>query len=154
LLSLLGDNTALVERADQLIAVTTEQSFPQWRAHGAIYRGWVKVKNGDVAEGISLLSGGSAGSRAAAAVWTPYHLALLAGAYAIAGQIRGALSLVDEALQIVEGTGERLLVAELNRYKGQLLLRQGHSEAPKICIAKRLTSHGCNRPSFGNCAPP
>jgi predicted ATPase len=38
-----------------------------------------------------------------------------------------AAILVDEALQIVERTGERWFAAELNRYKVQLLLRQGHS---------------------------
>ena len=47
--------------ADELVAVTTEQGFPFWRALGTIYRGWVKVKNGDVAEGISLLRSGSSG---------------------------------------------------------------------------------------------
>ena len=54
LLSLVGDDAALDERADQMVAVTTEQGFLQWRAFGTIYRGWVKVKNGDVTEGISL----------------------------------------------------------------------------------------------------
>ena len=34
LLSLVGDNAALDERADELIAVATEQGFPFWRAHG------------------------------------------------------------------------------------------------------------------------
>ena len=34
LLSLVGDNAVLDERADQLVAVTTEQGFPYWRAHG------------------------------------------------------------------------------------------------------------------------
>ena len=53
----------LDERSDQLVAVTTEQDFPHWGAMGTIYRGWVKVKNGDVVEGISLLRSGSAGYR-------------------------------------------------------------------------------------------
>ena len=39
LLSLDGDNAALGERVDQLVAVTTEQGFPFWRAQGTIYRG-------------------------------------------------------------------------------------------------------------------
>ncbi len=34
LLSLVGDNAVLAERADQLVAVATEQGFPFWRAHG------------------------------------------------------------------------------------------------------------------------
>jgi predicted ATPase len=42
-------------------------------------------------------------------------------------------------LQIVERTGERWLTAELNRHKGQLLLRQGHSEAADELYRKALS---------------
>ena len=123
-----------------LIAVTTEQGFPYWGAMGTIYRGWVKVKKGDVAEGISLLRSGSTAYRATGAeAWTPYHHALLAKAYEIAGQVEEALTLLDDALQIVERTGERWLEAELNRHKGQLLLRQGHPEAAEELYRKALS---------------
>jgi tetratricopeptide (TPR) repeat protein len=72
-LSLVGDDAALGECADQVFAVATEQGFPQWRAEGTIYRGWVKVKNGDVTEGISLLRRGSIAFRATGAeMWMPY----------------------------------------------------------------------------------
>ena len=140
LLSLVGDNAALGERADQLVAVATEQGFPFWRAQGTIYRGWVKVKNGDVAEGISLLRSGSTAYRATGAeLWMPHHIALLARACEIAGQIEEAVTLLDDALQIVERTGERWFAAELNRHKGQLLLRQGHSEAAEELYRKALS---------------
>ena len=59
LLSLGEDHAALGERVDELVRVTTEQGFPHWGAPGAVCRGWVKVKNGDVAEGISLMRSGS-----------------------------------------------------------------------------------------------
>ena len=55
LLSLVGDDAALDEWVDQLVAVTTEQDIPSWRALGTFHRGWVKVKNGDVTDGIFLL---------------------------------------------------------------------------------------------------
>jgi class 3 adenylate cyclase/predicted ATPase len=140
LLSLVGDDAAMDERADQLVAVATEQGFPLWRALGIIYRGWAKVKNGDVAEGISLLRSGSAAYRATGAeLWVPYQIALLARAYEIAGQIERGVALFDEALQIVERTGERWFAAELNRHKGQLLLRQGHSEAAEELYRKALS---------------
>jgi hypothetical protein len=67
LLSLVGDNRALDERADELVTVAIEQGVPWWRTVGTFYRGWVKVKKGDVAEGTSLLLSGSAGYRA---TWT------------------------------------------------------------------------------------
>ena len=68
----------------------------------------------------------------------PNHIALLARAYEIAGQIEEALNLLDEVLQIVENTGERWFEAELNRQKGQLLLRQGHPEAAEEHYRKAL----------------
>jgi predicted ATPase len=137
---LAGDNAALDERADQLVAVTTEHGFPLWRAQGRIYRGWVKAKNGDVAEGISLLRSGLAAYRATGAeVWVPHHTALLARACEIAREIEEATTLLDEALQIIERTGERWFAAVLNRHKGQLLLRQGHTEAAEELYRKALS---------------
>ena len=69
----------------------------------------------------------------------PHHIALLARACEIAGQIEEAVTLLDDALQIAERTGERWLAAELNRHKGQLLLRQGHSEAAEELYRKALS---------------
>jgi predicted ATPase len=68
----------------------------------------------------------------------PHFIALLARACEIAGQIEEGLTLLDEALQIVERTGERWFAAELNRHKGQLLLRQGHPEAAEKLYRKAL----------------
>ena len=71
-------------------------------------------------------------------MWMPLIDALLAGACEIAGQIDEALTLTEDALQIVERTGERWLDAELYRHKGQLLLRQGHTEAAEEFYRKAL----------------
>jgi predicted ATPase len=140
LLSLGGDNAVLGEWVDQLATVTTEQSFPPYGALGTIYRGWFKVINGDVAEGISLLRSGSAAYRATGQEgWMPHFIALLGGACEIAGQIEEGLTLLDEALQIADRTGERWLEAELNRHKGQLLLRQGHSDAAEELYRNALS---------------
>jgi len=66
----------------------------------------------------------------------PHHTALLARACEIAGQIDEALTLLNDALQIGERTGERWLEAELNRHKGQLLLRLGNAEAAEELYRK------------------
>jgi len=138
-LSLGGDTSVLGERVDELVAVATEQGFPFWRAQGTIYREWVKAKNGALTEGISLLRRGLAAYRATAAeTWMSHYTALLARACEIAGQIEEALALLDDALQIVDRTGERWLGAELYRHKGQLLLQQGHSEAAEEQYCKAL----------------
>ena len=91
-------------------------------------------------EGVSLLRSGSTAHRATGAeMLTPYHIALVAAACEITGQIVEALTLLDDALQIVERTGERWFAAELNRHKGQLLFRQGHTEAAEELYFKALS---------------
>jgi len=72
-------------------------------------------------------------------IWLPQNASLLARAYEIAGQIEEAVAQLDEALEIIERTGERWLAAELYRHKGQLLLRQGHSEAAERLYCKALS---------------
>jgi class 3 adenylate cyclase/predicted ATPase len=140
LLSLVGDDAVLGEWADQAAAVTTEQRFPRWNAVETIFRGWVKIKHGDVAEGISLLRSGSIADRAMGSeAWVPYHIALLAGGYEAAGEIEEALTLLNDAFEIVERTGAHWFAAELNRHKGRLLLRQGHSEAAEQLYRRALT---------------
>jgi predicted ATPase len=137
--SLVGDNRALNERANELVAVAVEQGVPWWHTVGTVYRGLVKVKKGHVAEGISLMHSGLAAYRSTGAeMWIPYHTALCARASEIAGQIEESLALLDDALRLSQRTGECWFAAELDRHKGQLLLRQGHSEAAEELYRKAL----------------
>src|SRR6516162_5308693 len=105
-----------------------------------MYRGYSKVKNGDVAEGKALLRSGLSAYHAAtgAVLWLPYYTALLARACEIGGQIDEAVTLLDEALQMADRTGERWFEAELNRHKGRLLLRQGRIHAAKELYHRAL----------------
>jgi predicted ATPase len=139
LLSIIGDDMGLEQRADDLVAVATDQGFPFYRATGAIFRGWIKAKNADVTEGLSLLhAGSSAYCATGATAWMPLYIALLAGACEIAGQIEEGAARLDQALQLVERTGERWFAAELDRQRGRLLLRQGHPEAAEELYRKAL----------------
>jgi predicted ATPase len=69
----------------------------------------------------------------------PHHITRLARACDIAGQVDEAVTQLDDALQIVERTGERWFEAELHRHKGQLLLRQGYPEAAEELYRKALS---------------
>jgi len=131
---------ALNERAEQLRAVATEQGFPVWRAFATFFHGWIKVGNGDVADGLSLMRSGWTACRSTGQEgnMTPL-IGLLARACEIAGQIEEAVTQLNEALQIIERTGERWFVAELNRHKGQLLLQQGDSGAAEELYRKALS---------------
>jgi class 3 adenylate cyclase/tetratricopeptide (TPR) repeat protein len=139
LLSLVGDDMALGEQADQLVSFTIEQGFRQWHAQGTIYRGWVQARNGHVAEGMPLLRDGITAFRASGTeAWLPHFLALRASACDLAGEAEEGLGLLDEATQIVDRTGERWLEAELYRLRGQLLLRRGHAEAAENSYREAL----------------
>lgn len=117
-----------------------DQGFPQWRALGDVYRGWATVKDGYVAEGISLLCNGVTASRTAGAeLWFPSHIVLLTAAYRIAERIEEASAMLDDALHIVERTGGRWMEAELHRHKGQLMLQRGRPDTAEELYRKALT---------------
>jgi len=69
----------------------------------------------------------------------PLYIALLAGACEIAGEIEEAAARLDQALQLVERTGERWFAAELDRQRGRLLLRRGYPEAAEELYRKALS---------------
>jgi TolB-like protein/class 3 adenylate cyclase/predicted ATPase len=139
LVSLLEDAPALAERALRLLAVATEQGFPHWRAVGMMFHGWTKVKMGDVAEGMSLLRSGLSAYRATGAeLWVSRFVALLAATCEIAGKVEEAEGLLNDALEIVERTGECWFVAELKRHKGCLMFRQKRFEAAERLLCEAL----------------
>jgi predicted ATPase len=71
--------------------------------------------------------------------YSPPFLSFFWPAHEIAGQVEESSTVFEEALQIVESTGERWLAAELNRQKGQLLLRQGNSADAEELYRKALS---------------
>ena len=117
--------------------MTTERGFPFFLALGTAIRGYAKVRNGDVTDGMSLLRSGLVASRATGAeVLVPLFMSYFARGCEIAGRIGEGLAQLDDALQVVERTGERWFAAELHRHKGRLLLQQGHAEAAEELIAR------------------
>jgi len=139
-LLLVGDNATLAKRVDQLLALATEQGFPQYRAvgtkpsrldHGQEWRcGRRDITH---AQRFDCLSRHRARDVGDLSFGPPRS------ACEIAGQIEEGLTLLDDALQIVEKTGERPLAAELHRHKGRLLLRQGHTDAAEELYCKALS---------------
>ena len=137
--SLDGDDGALNARASELVVLAAEQSFPFYGAQGTILLGWAKVKHGEMTEGMSLIRRGSTALRATGAEFgMNFYTALLAGACDVAGQVEEAVTLLNESVQIAERTGGRWFVAELNRRKGQLVLRQGYPESAEALYRKAL----------------
>jgi predicted ATPase len=80
----------------------------------------------------------------------PHHIVLLAAACEIARRIEEGVTLLDDALQIVERTGERWLEAELNRHKAQLLLRRGAYRGRSARLFRAVRGHAALSFSTGN----
>jgi predicted ATPase len=113
------------ERAEALLALSTDQGFPHWLASGTPVRGEALIQQGQVKEGIAQMQQGLAAHQVVGTeLGRPSCLALLAEAYGTVGQVEEGLTLLAEALAIVERTGERFYVAELYRLKGQLTLQK------------------------------
>jgi predicted ATPase len=113
-----------LERAEASIALATKLGFPSVLEMGTIMRGWALTKQEQGEEGIAWIREGIAAYQTMGVqLQKPHSLALLAEAYEAAGQIEDGLELLNEALTLVNKTGERFYEAELYRLKGELLLQ-------------------------------
>jgi len=116
---------AVQECAEAAFSLAVEQGFPHWMAQGSILRGWTLAHQGQVQAGIEQMHQDLIAFRATGAeINQSYYLALLAEAYGIMGQPETGLTMLTEALTVVDNTGERWYEAELYRLKGALLLQQ------------------------------
>jgi predicted ATPase len=132
---------AVHERAEAVIATSTEHGFPFWLAFGTILRGWALTAQGAGAEGIAQIRQGLVAYRSTESeLHRPYFLALLAEAYGEVGQPEEGLTVLAEALATVDSTKERNWEAELHRRKGELLLLQQGQKVGEAeeCFLKAL----------------
>ncbi len=116
---------ATQESAEVTIALCSKQGFTQILAQETLARGWALVDQGQGEEGIAQIQQGLATLLALGAdLFRSMGLGLLAVAYGKVGQAEKGLSVLTEALAMVNKTGERSREAELYRLKGELLLAQ------------------------------
>ncbi len=113
------------QQAQAGLTLATEQGYPFWIARATILRGWALSRQGREKEGaVQIREGVSAWQDLGAGVAQPYHQGLLAEVYGTIGQIRAGLTILDEALALVQKNGERWWEAELHRLRGELLSKQ------------------------------
>jgi predicted ATPase len=128
-------------RAEASIRLATEQGFPQQFAGATFLRGWALTQQGQPAQGIAEMHQGLAAYRATGAeTQLTYFLGLLAEGYGRGGQREDGLTVLAEALVLVDKNDERFYEAELYRLKGELLLQQSldnRAEA-ETCFAQAM----------------
>jgi predicted ATPase len=130
------------ERAEAVILLSSEQGFAHESAIGTNLRGRALVEQGQAEEGIAQMRQGLDAHRATGAeIARPNSLALLAEAYGKVGQGEEGLSVLAEALAVVDRTGERVHEAELYRLRGELTLAQSSVQRLESSVQKE--AEGC-----------
>jgi len=146
-LELLQRNPAEVRRvADQAGDVTAEHGFRFWNAIAAALRGWARVHQGEVREGIREIQAARAAHAATGArVFSTPILAFLAEAHLRGGEHVPGLAAADEGLRVAETTLDRSYWPELWRLRGELLLAASaanQSRAPRGGRARAAAESG------------
>lgn len=119
-----GERQAVQERIEATVTLATEQGFTRWVLQGAVLQGWLLGRQGKRQEGIlRMRQGGTVAVRERS-----HYAALLAEAYAKEGLVQEGLSTVTEELAGVHKIGMSYYEAELNRIRGELLLKQVPAE--------------------------
>ncbi len=128
------EGPAAQERAEAVIALSTEQGFAYWMVWGTLLRGWALAAQEQAEDGVVLICQSLAASRATGSGLAESSiLILLAEAQGKAGQPEDGLATVTEALAFVERTDERWWEADLYRLKGALTLQsQVASQKPEV----------------------
>jgi len=133
------DATELMKFADKLIKLTGESKLVGWIATGIRYRGEAFALKGQFQEGITEMRKGLVAMRdSEALLYFPATLGALALAQAKIHQADEGFSTIDEALEIIEQTGERQWEAELHRIKGILFIIKNDVTTAEISFKKAL----------------
>jgi predicted ATPase len=128
-----GELAAMQQASEAAIAICTEKGFGGMLAMATRLRGSALAEQGQIEEGIGLMSRGLAAKLATGAgIFQTGNLYILAKAYGTAGRFEEGLATVAEAIALVERTDERTHEAELHRLKGDLLLRRSGIETEHI----------------------
>jgi predicted ATPase len=130
------EGQAAQEQAEALLALSREHGFVFHLATGTIVRGWALAEQGQEEEGIAQMRQGlsalqATGAGLSSVVWS----GPLAEAYGKAGRPEEGLTLLAEALAVVNKTGGRLHEAELYRIKGTLTLQKFQVSGSKLQVA-------------------
>jgi tetratricopeptide (TPR) repeat protein len=116
--------------SDEQMQISAEQGFPLFSATAAIYSSAGKILQGRLEHAVEELEAGLDSYRdTGAGLALPYYLGLLADALIRTGKYRDAQSALDEALLIVDASGDRCYEAELHRLRGDLARQEGADDA-------------------------
>lgn len=127
--------------AKEMITLSSEHGFSLMAAWGIIIQGSAIINKEQKLEIIEEMCRSVAVTRdTGAQAHVPYLLSLLIDAYWRTNQAPAGLETADDALQLIEKTGERNWEAEITRLRGELLLMQTKRDTPgaESCFRRAL----------------
>jgi predicted ATPase len=128
------------EAAEATIACAEEYGFPYWSSIGTIHLGWALAMGGAGEAGLEQTEAGLAAyHRTGATLALPWFLGMLAEAQRAAGRREAAAQTLDDALAMVERTGERFYAAELYRLCGVFLGERGAGAEAEAHLLRALS---------------
>jgi predicted ATPase len=121
------DHQVAHEQSLELMRLSLENGFVLYEAEATICLGLALAQKGQFEEGIAQMRQGFTAFQATGAqLQRSRMLGWLAEAYGKAGRAEEGLSMLAEALALVQELGERYYEAEIHRLQGDLLLMEGH----------------------------
>jgi predicted ATPase len=122
------DPKALLQSADEGLALAAERGHEQFRLVGLVGRGWCLTALGRAVEGIPLLTAGlTLWRELRVTAWKPTALTMAGDACRMAGEFQAALDHLAEARRLAEETDARWNQAETLRLRGEALRAMGDS---------------------------
>lgn len=117
------DDVNVQAQSEAAMALAQEHHFAQWLAMGRVLHGWALVKQGQADHGMAQLRLGVQDWRTLGAKLSlPLVLGLLAEALGTIAQPDEGLTVVQEALDLIERGGATNRLAHLLRVRGELRL--------------------------------
>jgi predicted ATPase len=138
----LRERQQVQEHVEMVRVLETTYGLTQFSAQSTMLQGWALATQGYATEGMAQLREGLEVHRAKGTeLRLPSDLTMHAEVYQIQGRIEEGLTVVTEALALVDKNDERWWEAELHRLKGELLQQQAVPDVSQaeICFQQALT---------------
>jgi predicted ATPase len=111
-------------QVDELIALADEKGSPYFKAFGIALQGNLFAMTGKASDAVQAITSGMTSLRSTGAtLYEPWHLCVLAMAYAELGQFDDARRCIDDAIDKVERSKEKWCEAEVYRIAGEVTLK-------------------------------
>ena len=127
------------EKLTAVLALSHEQGFVRWLGGSLIKQGWILAEQGAVQEGIAQMQQGLSTWRTqAGAIGLPGFWPVWPRHMAKPGVRAEGLSVLAEALDVIDNHAERYSAAEVYRVQGELLLLQAMPDASQAETSLQL----------------